>query len=170
MNNEPGQIGVNPVPYDFSKWDEYDPFGKLITNERIEHVKHLIMGVYSSVPSFESHGKEAVDNWIQTQLNNAESSEETIAALNTTLMTHFIAVIRIRSGFFVDHSIVLRDIQIDPQSGRSRVDFSVTDATGKPLEKPEALEYVVNSVVKLLMLEQALEDEINAEKETRIAG
>ena len=154
-----GQIGNKPTQYDFSKFDEYDSRGNLVTSSEIEFLKNSLAAIYSNLPSFQMYSKEMVDAWVESAMEDQphESFEE--------YQNHndFLCVAVITSGFFEGHKIVIKSIT---QSGNDfKIDYSVVGVDGQLMKDAQKMDFIVKNIVHLQIYEQALEDTIKTEKD-----
>ena len=166
--NQPvsGGVGNNPIPYDFTRFAEYDEKGKLITNEVIERTVDVMRDIYSKTPAFTVFSKDMIDGWVQKSIAGDDLSDESRRTYNE-LGADYLAVVRIQNGFFQDHNIVIKRINID--GTKIQTEYSATDNGGNVISNLEALEFIANNVVLLMIYEDVMHEEISAERTRRIA-
>lgn len=168
MNNaRQGGIGENPIPYDFSRFKEYDQEGKLITNEVIEKTIDVMKSIYANTPAFTSYSKAMVDEHVRKTIGAMDVEERDAAAERYAKNdADYLAVVRIENGFFEAHKIVIKKININ--ANNIQTEYSATDNAGAILTNLGAIEYIVNNIVLLLIYEDVIRDEISLERERRL--
>lgn len=167
--NQPvsGGVGVNPIPYDFTRFAEYDARGKLITNDTIERTVDVMRDIYSRTPAFTVYSKAMIDGWVQTSISGDDITDES-RRLYEQQSADYLAVVRIENGFFEQHNIIIKKINID--GSKIQTEFSATDNGGNVISNLEALEFIANNVVLLMIYEDVMHEEIMLERNKRLAG
>lgn len=158
-----GQVGVNPTSYNFDKFKVFDQSGLEITNSITEVYKTKIQEIYQKLPSFTSYGKDMIDSWVD------ETSEDIDAHQREKYlksMHDFIAVIQVENGFFEGHKLIIKKVEF--KGTALSIDYVAIDLDNKPLENQDAMSFIAENVVLLLIYEDALKDEIETERMNRI--
>lgn len=158
-------MGENPIPFNFDKFKEYDHAGKLITNDVIEKGIQTMAEIYQTTPAWISYSKEMIDNHVKQVMSENKDMPDSLKQYVTN-DAEYLAVVRIVSGFFEGHSIVIK--KIDIKSNNIQTEYSATDNAGAILTNLAAIENVVNNIVLMLIYEEMVLEEIKAERIRRL--